>query len=219
MPPAPRPTKLKKLVIDEISDVEFGANQHAHTSIIKSETGGSSVNITDILKALAGLSEADRAEVAKAVAVQKSDPLADLPAEHPIRKQIADAETKAASLAKRLDEVVEERAVAKAVVTAGQFAHIAKADTLAPLLRRIEKAADAAGDAKLYADALALFAAIEPAMAKAERSLGTMSGSPASEDATPLAKAVADYQKAHPGVNAFAAADAVLRANPSLQTV
>ena len=121
MPPASRPTKLTKLVIDEISDVEFGANQHAHTSIIKSETGGSSVNITEILKALAGLSEADRAEVAKAVAVAKADPLADLPAEHQIRKQIAEAEAKAVLLAKRLDEMAEERAIAKAVTTGVYF--------------------------------------------------------------------------------------------------
>lgn len=178
------PRRLTKLKIAEISDCPRGANPFADVLLIKSDNSGGSVTLSDVLKALPGLSEAERAEVAKAVTVAKADPLADLPADHPIRKQIADAEAKATLLAKRLDEMAEREEMGKALSIAKALPHVTGgtdegAAKLAATLRKVGKLDEAAA-----AEVLDVLKTMEPALAKAERTLGKMSGAKVGEDAT-----------------------------------
>lgn len=160
--PAP-PTRLTKLKITEISDVDAGANQHAYTAIVKSNAnnGGPVADTnTNGTEELQKRLDAQAAELAKA----KAD--ADI-------------------LAKRLADIEEADALRKCAELTGSLATIAKGAeaATATTLRRLQKAAAKADDAALVTDVLALLTKAETVHKAASDSLGKAIGS--NEDAAP----------------------------------
>lgn len=221
MPPKPI-TRIDGLELDEISLVKRGANQHADVVLFKSaEPGGSTVTLSDILKAIAALTDADRAEVAKAVTVAKvADPLADLPADHPIRKRLDEAETKSTLLAKRFEELEEREAVTKAIDTArATLPSLQTPEITGALARRVEKAGAKSGDATLGADVLGYLAKLEPLVKRAASSLskshGVTAGAEVGVDAE-IETMVKELRKGDSSLGYAEAYTQVIKGNPDL---
>ncbi len=187
MPPESPVTQLKIHRIDAISDCPRGANQHAKVRLAKSAE--EPMTLIEIQKAAEALPEADRETLAKALTA-KPDPLASLPADHPIRKQLDAQAAELATLQKAMAERHEADSIAKceAEVSALGVASIGKGDAV--ILHKADKAG-------FGADLRVLLAKVAGPLKASESKLGKMSGSVGEEGGASdkIAKIAAEIAK------------------------